>query len=251
MPGIATAIAALITVTLTTPPGKGPPIVQLAGVLTEQGSKRCTKDMAVEWVDPHLQVGFTRLTADPAGAKALVGKPVVVTGRVDPTFRPPPVRSEGPCPVPQMRSDMVWSKSGMRMQRGERTGIQYFTPNKIRVLDEISAEHTAEGLVVTYKNPTDRDMSTVALRVHYEGCFGKPGTLSRDRRLPTLPPGETARLTVPLLLEQEAGGRGRKHYVAWSVQVTVKQAHNMYFDLDVPVHALGVDAKCPDRRGRK
>jgi hypothetical protein len=240
-----------------TPPGKSVPEIQLAGLLTEQGQKRCTKgtkeskESAVTWVDDHLQVGFARLTGPTPPNKDWIGRAVVATGHVDSQFAWPKVVSEGPCPVPQMRSDMVWSKSGMRLNRSPRVGIGTFKQTAVRPLTELKAEISGGAMKVSYTNPLDVPIEGLTLRVHFEQCAGKPNSLSRDKMFPRLPPGRTARGIFADILEEKNPSPRSPVYRAWSVQIIVRSSGNMRFALDVPTSALGLNIQCPDRLGLK
>ncbi|MFT7623944.1 MAG: hypothetical protein ACI9WU_003130, partial [Myxococcota bacterium] len=148
--------------------------VSLAGLLTQQGQKQCLEKWEVKWVDPHWQVGFTRLTGTAGNLQRLDGKPVLVTGTVDADFTPPLVKHLGECPIPQMRSDWVESRSGMRIRRTGGSGISRLKQVQVRELTELKVRLDGDEVVVEFANPIDHMMEKLTIRLHYEGCYGKP-----------------------------------------------------------------------------
>lgn len=241
--------SALVTLAFSlmlTPPGKGPAEeVQLVGFVTEQGQKRCLKGWTDEWLDVHHQVGFTRLTGR-VDAKPFVRKPVVVTGLIDSQFKWPKIPpNTGECPMAQMRSDWIEGKNGIRIRR-TRLGIGALRHTAIRELKGLVATHTDGQLAIRFTNDLGKALKNVEITVHYEGCFGKPGATSRTDKLGALQPGAAAQVKGPAVKTFSENPRGH-HYAASTVHISAS-GDKVYFDLDVPLHALGASVHCPKRK---
>jgi hypothetical protein len=89
-------------------------------------------------------------------------------------------------------------------------------------------------------------LADVEIRMHYEGCHGKPGTARREHPVGELAVGAGTRAQFPALVQAErAPGRLEPHQ-AYSVQVIAK-GERAWFDLDVPLRMVGVDVECPER----
>jgi len=253
-------------------PTSGPQPTVLVGRLTQQFKEVCKGQMDHEWVDPFWEVGFARvaLPAD-AAPEALRGKPVVVTGQVPADVKYGPRVPDGTgCVIMQARSDWVVGKDGIRMVRGAPEGtvlVSAFVADSLKPFAGLEAalvvnstkpiaslgnKPDPEEIVVTFTNTLDRPLELLRLWMHYEGCYGKPGTESRAQDAGTVPPGSkvTARFPVVVLGDRSGGKRPPEAHLAWSVQVTTSSSDTV-LDLDVNLPDLGVKVECPGEGGQK
>lgn len=224
----------------------------LVGVLEQGGSQVC--DVGAErveprWVDLHPTVGFVPLIgrgAVLAAAERLRGRVVVARGEVArgrPDALPPGTER---CELPmQMRSDWVQTPAGARPRRGaapipalRASGVEPFEGLTATLRGDAGA---ADALEVRLDNRLGRPLvGPVIVRVHYEGCHGKPGTFAVERRFDAgLAPG--GRLTATVPATEERSGRGK--HAATSVEV-VASGRDVWFDMDVALSRLGVDVTC-------
>jgi len=231
---------------MATPPGKGSAEIHFMGMLTAEGQKHCTKDWQVQWKDPHYQAGFTRLTGPENGLAALAGKPVLLKGRTDSQFKWPKVTHAGECPQAQMRSDWVWSKSGMRVRTEPRTGIGNFKHTSVRDLTELSADQKDGKVTVHFINPVAETLKDLTMRIHYEGCYGKPGHHSEEKSFATLSGGAKASATFDSIWKRSDGQKWRAIHAGSTIQLFAKN-RRVRFDLNVPLRTLGTDISCPKR----
>jgi len=227
----------------------------LVGVVHEDGLHVCGANYKESWINKFRQVGFVRAVATPeldAELKAQMGKPVVARGRVTdriPEGTEQPPAEIGECPQYQMRSDWVVTAGGMRIQRSPSPALPAFEVARVEPFDGLRAEIDGTELKVELTNTLGVALANpVEVIVHYEGCYGKPGT--EYRRLfgkQGLAPGEKLSGAVPLITEADrvpGNPRATRGHSAYSIEVRAKGA-DVYFDLDVSVHALGADVKCP------
>lgn len=234
---------------------KGVIVKKLVGELTEGGVERCLADWTSEWAYRYPVVGFTPLKpADGVDFSALYGALVVVEGGVDIRgLGPlPKVEHEAPCAPMQMRSDWVRAPRGMRVQRpgmGRLKGA--FKAERVAPWRGLRVEREGDEVVVTLENTFSVSLVTPKIRVHYEGCFGKPGTTSRVVGLPELVAGDEMTARFPLLHVDPEGRSGRRTFRAASVQIE-SDISEVVFDLDWPLSRAGIDFECPDQDpGRK
>ncbi len=220
----------------------------LVGVLTEQADRLCTAQ-GDDWVNKHFQVGYVELVGEVPDAKALLGKPVIVTGAVVPRPAHPVVKHTAECQVMQMRSDWEVSYNGMRVRRTEPSGVDGFRVDAIKPLEGLTGAKEGEEVVVTFTNKTKAPLSEVVIELHYEGCYGKPGRGTERRRAPTLKPNSTAKARGPLILTKHARHKDRAHALR-AVNVVAKGSH-VVFDLSVDALELGVAVECPRRDPRR
>ena len=244
-PGVASPAAAPLQFTV------------LVGLLSEQFVARCTDepgDAAVRWVFPHLEAGFVTLEPDSrVDLQPLLGRPVLLHGRVPPGVGPHRPAGGVSCRPQQMRDDMVDGRDGVRLLRGLPPGVVLparFGVSAAAPFDGLTARRQDGELVVGVTNVTDHPWPDLVLTVHYEGCYGKPGAPSRDFRTPRLLPGESVAAHFPLLHEVPATHpvrRGRELHVPVSVQLA-SSSPQVALDLDLPLRLLGVRVDCPPRR---
>lgn len=150
------------------------------------------------------------------------------------------------CPPMQMRSDWTETPRGMRITREPHPGQSHFSLSAVRPLHELQARSEADHIVVTLRNPVPVTLRGVELRVHYEGCFGKPGSTTETTKIGELAVGAMASARVPQRLNKSKAQPGRSEFRAYSVQLVAK-AHGVIVDLDINLGALGVESKCADR----
>jgi hypothetical protein len=238
----------------TAAPQKAPEVAQKAeaptpkdgdwyiGLLGQRGEPDCPKGEQT-WIDVEPTIGWT--PTQPLGPEeaALLDLPVVAHGLVG---EPPVPRVAetvtAPCPPPQARSDWELTPRGLRIRRaGGGPRAPFFVRDSLRPLAELSLKADGDTLVVDFRNPVPVEITDVALRVHYEGCHGKPGTMMREHAVGSLAVGAGTQASFASI---ENGDRGPHR--AYSVQVIAK-GERVTFDLDVPVGKLGVPVECPDR----
>jgi hypothetical protein len=228
------------------------PPERLVGLLSEQAQKQCTRDSPEpRWVNPWFEIGFTRVApAEGVELAAWKGKLVVVEGRREELPPLPKVEHAGPCAVMQMRSDYVEGPGGMRLHApsflGEPTGRPGgFRVTAVRAFEGLAARIDDDELVVTVTNPFDAPLAPLTVAVHYEGCYGKPGSTERRQEVPALAPGQSVTLRFPVIAEQAERPAGRHVHTAYSVELRAP-AGPARFDLDVPVRQLaGAAVRCP------
>lgn len=227
-----------------------PPAGRLLGVAGRTGVEQCADDPAGEstWTALRPAVGLTPIVAEPATAAALDalrGRPVVVRGR--PLAERPadlPSQRPGTCLPMQMRSDWVWTPDGMRYLRPDRADLPAFGADGVDALETPTAERDGDELALRFVNPLDVPLEIVVLRLHYEGCYGKPGTAERSQLTDRLEPGARAEARFPAVVTESDG----HPYAASTLQVFA-DAPDVWFDLDVPLGSLAAGrVECPDQR---
>jgi len=226
-----------------------PPVTTLVGVFGQDGVERCLADWKSEWLNLYPVIGFTPLKPTiPLDEEGLLGKLVVAEGVVDPSGlgRMAPVKHEGPCAMAQMRSDWVNGPHGIRLMRpGMGTVSGAFVVKDLEPFDGLAVRLDGDEVVATLKNTFSTPLVDVRLHLHYEGCFGKPGTDVRTVEMPELAPGEEMTLRMPRVVVDPEGRSGRRTYRASSIQVQTDPTA-IAFDLDWPLGRAGVESKCPD-----
>lgn len=235
----------------------------LVGVITEQAPLGCKGDLSNPeevWGAPYYEAGFVRLVPDDGVSPAdLVGRPAVVLGA--PLPGPAPARSGG-CLPRQMRSDWILGKHGVRIARGTPPHVA-FRAAKLVALDglvaverapgeaaEGQAAGTADTLSLTVRNVFDRPLKDLTLRVHHEGCYGKPGSTAAEAKRAALAPGEVWTASLPAFEARQRRphpARDGEWHAARSVTLDAG-GERIAFDLDVPLSSLGVSVVCPDER---
>jgi hypothetical protein len=220
----------------------------LVGVLSEQHQQRCLPGRQ-EWVDAHDEVGFVRLVAPPARSRAwasLRGKLVVARGRAAADFRPPRVEHKGECPQAQMRSDMVWAKQGFRLRRAGAPLLGAFEASRVEPLAGLTVAQANGKVTVGFRNTLGRPLAQVVLTLHYEGCYGKPGSTSSEHRAGLLAPGAATSAELPAFVTRPGPpGQARVHH-AFSLQLRASAA-GVHVDLDRRLSDEGAAVPCPPR----
>lgn len=244
---------------------EAPADVQLVGLLTKQYRGRCGADGQHKWDDEHWEVGFVRLDVlKGLDLSALEGKPVVVTGKVK-TAQPIPApeyvhaamelnpKPEGPgieCPMYQMRADWVIGKNGMRIMRSRGAGLPaLLAVTKASLFDGLDLEVRGDKLTVTFTSTSRSPLKGVEIRLHYEGCYGKPGTDTRTEKLGDLAAGAHRTVTFPTIVDEDQGKQwGIRHHRAYSIQVLAGPGTTL-FDCDLSMgtfDATGIE--CPEEK---
>jgi hypothetical protein len=222
--------------------------IRLVGELAEGGVERCLPDWKREWVDRYPMVGFTPLKPRPRVYPApYYGQLVVVEGVIDPAGlgRQAPVAHTGPCAMIQRRSDWVNGPGGIRFMRpGMGAVAGALAATKITPWDGLGLRVEGGELVAVLTNTFTTTLVAPTIRVHYEGCFGKPGTTSRERSVGELATGETLTFRAPLLLDEAGRPDGRRTFAAASVQI-VSETEDVVFDLDRALSRHGIALSCP------
>jgi hypothetical protein len=226
----------------------------LVGILSEQWDRLCNGTQEADWIRPHLEVGFVRLVPNTkVDFKPYFKKPVVLQGGVPKDYVLEPVKHTGDCPGMQARNDWVFGKSGVRVLRSKPKGassIKFFQADKVTKFSGLDVKKVGDKLEVTFENSLAKPLSGVAVSLHYEGCYGKPGAPTKTKELGPVKPGQEVTVPFDVLYSMEMQGRlrGLQHHVAYSVQITTT-SKEVVFDLDWPLHHLGL--KCPEREGKK
>jgi hypothetical protein len=231
----------------------------LVGLLGQNGTYVCSRGGPPEgeWIGIYPEVGFVPLLATARVRRqvdALLGRMVVARGSASrQPVEPAPIPADRePCTqLAQMRSDWEARPGGFRIRRGPPLGIAAFRAVALEEFTGLEADAQGAQLELRLTNTLGQTLvGPITLRVHYEGCYGKPGTLSRsEESARSLPPGATVRASFPttvteLLPAVRSRAAERHAYRAHSAQV-LAQAPEVHFDLDAPLHVLGASVKCP------
>jgi hypothetical protein len=217
----------------------------LLGVMGQRGAASCPSGMSRTWLNVVPTIGSVRAlgVADDA-AEALMGEPVIAFGRPRPLGTAMPEVEVHPCPPMQMREDWVETPQGIRIRREPQPDFDAFAVSTVRRIEEITATLEGDRVIVELGNPLPVRMEHIRLTLHYEGCFGKPGSHASTPKVAAVDPGASRRTAWPAFYED--GGRS---YAARSVQLSA-QAAGAVFDLDIPLRVIGAVVDCPDR-GKK
>ena len=220
----------------------------LVGVLTEQADRKCTGKAEAEWVNRHHEVGFVSIVARKRKLKRHVGKVVVIRGKVARKYQRKPVAHTGDCPAMQMRSDWIAGLHGMRVRRTGGVGFGAFKARRIKRWRSLETERQGDELVVSLRNPFRMALSDIQVRVHYEGCYGKPGRTALSDSRPELRRRGKMKVRFPLIIEKKRAGRGQVSYAAASLELS-SMNRKVAWDFDLPLSSVGIDVKCP-KKGR-
>ncbi len=205
------------------------------------------------WVDRTWSVGFVPLMHAPSVSSTLAqleGKVVVATGVAGgdkPTTHGGDERPSetAECPIPQMRSDWELWPHGTRVRRGESPDLGVFQLETVVAVQPIEAQARAGEVWLAVDNPFEAPLVDATLVAHYEGCYGKPGTVSQRRPLGTIAASSKLEdIPVPRIAGS-SGGRHGEHRLA-SVQL-LGTVEGGALDLDISLSSLGVSVACPGR----
>jgi hypothetical protein len=226
-------------------------------VASQTGVEHCPDGIGREWLDVQPLLGWTPTSGDASSdLDGLMDQPVLARGSAGPApERPPPSIEPVPCTIPmQMRSDWVNTPRGIRARRTSRTSAGHFHLTSVRRLDELKLEAVGEHVVASFENPLPFALTGVQLRMHYEGCYGKPGTRRLESETATLQPGEVLKHEFPRYAEQDQPGfrkgdrQVRQHHVA-ALELAIAGGEGpaeakVWADLAVSLAWLGVDFDC-------
>ncbi|MEZ0368107.1 MAG: hypothetical protein ACAI44_03360, partial [Candidatus Sericytochromatia bacterium] len=147
--------------------------VTLIGILSEQSVPVCTGGQDYGWVDPHLEVGFTRIYPTGQIPGRLINGPVIVTGWKNPGDPPDPPRATGACPPPaQMRDDWLPGVEGFRIRRALPQAVTDLNPmavETVKPFDGLKLQRKGEELETGLHNELGLMLSGLELQAHYEG----------------------------------------------------------------------------------
>jgi hypothetical protein len=221
----------------------------------ETGIEHCPDGHTFEWLDRRTTLGFV-----PTRGHSLapwLGKLVLAKGESSTrTPRPADLPTPAPCPIMQMRSDFRHTPAGMRMDRGEHPPIEEFAVASVEALP-LAVVREGDELVVTFTNPLPFALAELTLIGHYEGCYGKPGTMqvsstpaplargaSHVERLPTF----SEDLAPGPMPERKGGPQAREHRLH-SIQLLATPAPGsapLHVDLDAPLSSFDLALECPE-----
>lgn len=217
------------------------------GVLSQRGSPDCSSGKE-QWVDTQPVIGWISTNPLSDEQAKWLDFPVVAHGKWTEAPSAPATTIKGECPPPQARSDWRFTPRGVRVQRGGgRSGGQHLERDYLQPLVDLTAVANGEEIVVDFRNPLPVALNDVVIRVHYEGCMGKPGTMSREHPVGTLEPRAGAQARLPRLAGRANADPDRPlDHAARSVQIEANGT-DATFDLDVSLRILDVKVECPDR----
>lgn len=222
-----------------------PAEVRVLGRLQRMGDRTCPDGQYSDtFVNTYWTVGLVPLHTTPEQElqlAALHGKPVLVTGT--PEDGPPAAARAAtpePCPSPQMRSDWIETPDGIVTRRGEPP-LRGLELTGVRAWSGLGAAIAGRHISLTLKPDLgEAPLRDVALVVHYEGCYGKPGSQQQEFPLGELGPKSGAGAAAELVRRS-----GQHDYVASSVELRGR-LEGLHVVLDVPLGALGVTPPaCP------
>ncbi len=222
----------------------------LLGVVGQHGIAHCPGGgYDRQWLAVRPVVGRVGLSGPPDEVlEPVMDHPVVAIGTPISAPERPPLDTEiEPCPPMQMRDDWRETPRGMRIARQPGAGIDHFEVSAVRELYELRAQLDGDHVVVTLHNPVPVALREVELRVHYEGCFGKPGTTVEVSKVGPLGVGAQTSTRVAQIITRSGDRPGRNTYRASSVQL-VAEGEAVFIDLDAGLSSLGATVECPPKK---
>lgn len=200
-----------------------------------------------EWIGVQRTLGWVT-TSGPAEAEldAMMDLPVLARGRAGAAPPRPPLSVDlKPCPQMQMRSDWVYTPRGMRSRRTQPVAAEHFHISSVRRLDELKVVAKRSRVTASFVNPLPFALTDVRLRMHYEGCYGKPGATQIESPSVTLQPGEQLEHEFPQI---DAPTPERVHRAA-AIVLTIGGSEGppqatVWADLDVSLYKLGLAFEC-------
>lgn len=227
---------------------KGEAIIAV-GVIHQDGQRICDGRGHEQWVDLRYEVGFTPLVVDEGRTQdvsQLHKRAAIVFGHVQEPPPANPVPSTGECPLYQMRSDWVVTAEGIRIPRGSRAAVG-IAVERIVPFEGLAIERAGDTLKLALTNALEVPLADkITLTLHYEGCFGKPGSTVRSEiRDGELAPGDTWRVELPAFVEDPTGPDGRQLFRADSIELHA-EGKGVAFDFDAGFHEIGAEGvPCP------
>jgi hypothetical protein len=240
-------VEAATTAPAATPGPQPEPVAEtrVLGLVHRLGDRTCPGGQYGDtFVNTHWAVGLVPLHATPEMERqleALRGKPALIGG--SPEDGPPPAASAAtpePCPMAQMRSDWIETPDGI-VKRRAAPPLRGLRIASVRAWSGLSAAIAGRHVSLHLKPELgEKALRDAELVVHYEGCYGKPGTAQETFPLGDLGPKAGAGAAAPLTTR-----KGDRDYVAASVELR-GALEGLHVALDVPLGALGVPPPdCP------
>jgi len=219
----------------------------LVGMLSLQGDRQCDGTPTGKWINQHHEVGYVHLIPGKHKLGRFENLPVILTGRPVESFRKPVVRHMGACPpLMQMRSDWTLGMQGMRVQRSPGPGFPAFKVQSIRPWTGASITRKGDKIIVRLRNELGVDLRHLTLRLHYEGCYGKPGTTARSESRPVVRQGKEVTATFATLAHKTRGG-SKRTFSASSLTLSGQTA-GVSLDFNWSLRLAGAGVACPTRR---
>jgi hypothetical protein len=216
---------------------------------SKRGVEHCPNGVDIEWLDVESTLGWTP-SSGPALAELepLLGQAVLARGYAGPAPERPPLTIEPvPCHAMQMRSDWVHTPVGLRVRRTASAGVAHFFVTHVRRLDELSATLDGDEILTSFRNPLPFALTGVRLRMHYEGCYGKPGTRMLESEPVTLAPGEALEHRFAIFVDEGQAGRNNHRAAALALEIAGSEGPPdavVRVDLDVSLGRFGIDFDC-------
>ncbi len=216
----------------------------LVGLLSRQGDRLCDGSPNGKWVNHRHEVGYVHLLAGKLKLERFENLPVIVKGRVVSSYRRPVLSHTGASPPPmQMRADWTQGMTGMRIQRSPGPGFAAFKVQSIKPWTGVSITRKADKVLVSLRNELGLDLHHLTLRLHYEGCYGKPGTTARSESRPVLRVGQMFKATFPILSYRALHGGKRAHRAS---AITLSgQTPGVALDFNWSLYKAGAGVQCP------
>jgi hypothetical protein len=223
------------------------------GVVSQTGVEHCPQEFDnPEWLDVRSTLGF--IPTSGTSLDAWMGKLVLAKGQAIPAPAPRLKVKPRACPEEQMRGDFVDTPQGIRIDRQNHPAIGHFFVTSAEPLSSLKVTLEGEELVVEFGNPLPFALAEFGATVHYEGCYGKPGSMHRSSETKPLAVGETRIERFATVAEEEPppgerkGGPSARVHLAHSIELVAEPAAGsptLHVDLDVPLRVLGFSLDCP------
>ena len=216
----------------------------LVGLLSQQGDQLCDGTPKGQWINLRHEVGYVRVMPGKTKLERFDNLPVIVKGRPVPGYRAPAVVHKGQCPPPmQMRADWTQGLKGMRIKRGPGTGFAAFELATIKPWSGIAIKRQGDEVVLTLRNDLGVDIRHLTMRLHYEGCYGKPGTMVRSETRPILRHGDSTTARFPAIAWRKIRKSKRAHAAA--ALTLHAQSPGIAFDFNWSLFKAGARVSCP------
>ncbi|MFV8755800.1 hypothetical protein ACNOYE_35055 [Nannocystaceae bacterium ST9] len=224
------------------------------GFVSKTGVEHCPTESDEQWLAIQSTLGF--IATSGASLEGWMGKPVLARGRASAGPKLELPTQPKPCPMMQMRSDWVNTPVGIRLDRGNHPAIEHFTVASVEPLAGLRVTREGEELIVEFENPLPFALAEFGMTLHYEGCYGKPGSTQQSREAKPLAVGERRVERFAIVDEklpppgERKGGRPARFHLARSLELAatpVEGSPPLYVDLDAPLASLGLALECPER----
>ena len=217
--------------------------VRLVGPLRETSTRKRLKDGTNEEVNHRIKLGHVNLIPTELDLKSMMEKLVVIEGVIDREYQWPPVAHERGPDIIQARSDWRVDEDGrLEIDRGGQPPFGTVRPSKISVVEGFSIEVDGTDLVIVFENSLGTVLEDAKFSLFYEGCYGKPGTMSRVDTVGKMEPGAKKTLRLPLVnitgeepVSIKAHTRhSRRVHAADTFRIDA-HAPGIYFDAEIPI----------------